>query len=76
MKKFLCVLLSMVWLFTMTACGKDAQPKNYENTKAAALKLFDDIYAEIIDMPKQSKKEILRVVTQWQAQASGPSSPD
>ena len=45
-------------------------------TEAAALKLFDDIYAEITDAPKQSKKEIIREVAQWQAQASGPSSPD
>ena len=44
--------------------------------EAAALKLFDDIYAEIIDVPKQSKKEIIREVAQWQVQASGPSSPD
>lgn len=44
--------------------------------EAAALKLFDDIYAEIIDTPKQSKKEIVREVAEWQAQASGPSSPD
>ena len=45
-------------------------------TEAAALKLFDDIYAEIIDTPKQSKKQIMREVAQWQVQASGPSSPD
>ena len=44
--------------------------------EAAALKLFDDIYAEIIDTPKQSKKEIIREVAEWQAQASGPSNPD
>ena len=44
--------------------------------ETAALKLFDDIYAEIIDTPKQSKKEIIREVAQWQAQVSGPSSPD
>ena len=55
MKKFLCVLLSMVWLFTMTACGKDAQPKNYENTKAAALKLFSE-----------KKEEFLSVVTEFE----------
>lgn len=45
-------------------------------TEAAALKLFDNIYAEIIDTPKQSKKEIIREVAQWQVQDSGPSSPD
>ena len=45
-------------------------------TEAAALKLFDDIYAEITDAPKQSKKKIIREVAQWQAQASGPSSSD
>ena len=52
--------------------NRDLSPE----TEAAALKLFDDIYAEIIDTPKQSKKEIIREVAQWQAQASGPSSPD
>lgn len=46
------------------------------DTEAAALKLFDDIYAEIIDTPKQSQKEIIREVIEWQAPASGPSSPD
>ena len=44
--------------------------------ETAALKLFDDIYAEIIDTPKQSKKEIIREVAKWHQQASGPSSPD
>lgn len=39
-------------------------------TETAALKLFDGIYAEIIDTPKQSKKE-----TMWQAQDFGPTSP-
>ena len=52
--------------------NRDLSPE----TEAATLKLFDDIYAEIIDTPKQSKKEIIREVAQWQAQASGPSSPD
>lgn len=45
-------------------------------SEAAALKLFDDIYAEIIDTPKQSREEIIREVTEWQVPASGPSSPD
>ena len=45
-------------------------------TEAAALKLFDDVYAEIIDTPKQSKKEIIREVAEWQAPDSGLSSPD
>lgn len=44
--------------------------------EAAALKLFDDIYAEIIDIPKQSKKEIIREVKQWHQPDFGPSSPD
>ena len=52
--------------------NRDLSPE----TETAVLKLFDDIYAEIIDAPKQSKKEIIREVAQWQAQASGPSSPD
>lgn len=45
-------------------------------TEAAALKLFDDIYAEIIDTPKQTARQIRKEVAQWQVQASGPSSPD
>ena len=45
-------------------------------TEAKALKLFDDIYAEIIDTQKQSKKEIIQEVAQWQAQDSGPLNPD
>lgn len=44
--------------------------------EAKALELFDDIYAEIIDTQKQSKKEIIQEVAQWQAQDSGPLSPD
>ena len=52
--------------------NRDLSPE----TEAAALKLFDYIYDEIIDTPKQSKKEIIREVAQWQVQASGPSNPD
>ena len=52
--------------------NRDLSPE----TETAALKLFDDIYAEIIDTPKQSKKEIIREVAQWQAPVFGPSSPD
>lgn len=44
--------------------------------EAVALKLFDDIYIEIIDTPKQTAKQIREEVKQWQALASGPSSPD
>lgn len=46
------------------------------DVEVAALKLFDDIYVEIIDTPKQPARQICKEVTQWQAQASGPSSPD
>ena len=52
--------------------NRDLSPE----TETAVLKLFDDIYAEIIDAPKQSKKEIIREVAQWQVQASGPSNHD
>ena len=52
--------------------NRDLSPE----TEAAALKLFDDIYAEIINTPKQTSRQIQREVAQWQAQASGPSSPD
>ena len=55
MKKILCVLLSVGLLFSMTACGKSAQPQNYENTKAAALELFFD-----------KKEEFLFVVTEFE----------
>ena len=45
-------------------------------TEAAALKLFDEVHAELIDTPKQTRKEIMREVAAWQAPDSGPSSPD
>lgn len=44
--------------------------------EASALKLFDDIYTEIIDTPMQTARQIRKEVAQWQVQASGPSSPD
>ena len=52
--------------------NRDLSPE----VEAAALKLFDDIYAEIIDAPKQTTRQIRKEVAQWQVQASGPSSPD
>ncbi len=45
-------------------------------TEAAALKLFDNIYAEIIDAPKQTAQQIRTEVKEWLVQASGPSSLD
>ena len=45
-------------------------------TEAAALKLFEDIYAKLIEMPKQSKGEIVKEVTSWQPLDSGLSNPD
>lgn len=44
--------------------------------EAAALKLFDEIYAVLIDDRKQSPNEIIREVTQWQPQDYGPLSAD
>ena len=44
--------------------------------EAAALKLFDDIYAEFIEMPKQNKSQIVKEVAMWQPQDSGLSNPD
>lgn len=44
--------------------------------EVAALKLFDNIYAEIIDTPKQTAQQIRKEVAQWQVQDFGPSSPD
>ena len=52
--------------------NRDLSPE----VETAALKLFDDIYAELIKMPKQSKGEIVKEVAMWQPQDSGPSSPD
>ena len=43
--------------------------------EAAALKLFDDIYAELIEVPKQSKGEIIKEVKSWQPPDSGPLNP-
>ena len=44
--------------------------------EAAALKLFDDIYAKFIEMPKQNKSQIVKEVAMWQPQDSGLSNPD
>ena len=52
--------------------NRDLSPE----VEAAALKLFDDIYAEFIEMPKQSKGEIIKEVTNWQPPDSGLSNPD
>ena len=45
-------------------------------TEAAALKLFDDIYAEIIDTPKQTARQIRKEVSEWQVMDSRPLNPD
>ena len=45
-------------------------------TEAAALSLFDAMYAKFLDTPKQSKEEIIREVSVWQAPDSGPLNPD
>lgn len=58
--------------------GKLSELLNRElspETEATALWLFDEIYAEIIDTRKQSKREITEEVSTWQAPDSGPSSP-
>ena len=52
--------------------NRDLSPE----VEATALKLFDDIYAEFIEMPKQNKSQIVKEVAMWQPQDSGPSSPD
>ena len=46
------------------------------DVEAAALKLFDEIYTKFIEVPKQSKSEIVKEVTSWQPPDSGPSNPD
>ena len=52
--------------------NRDLSPE----VEAAALKLFDDIYAEFIEMPKQNNNQIVKEVTNWRPQDSGPSNPD
>ena len=52
--------------------NRDLSPE----VESAALKLFDDIYAELIQVPKQSKGEIIKEATNWQPPDSGPSNPD
>ena len=44
--------------------------------EAAALKLFDEIYAQLIQVPNQSKGEIIKEVTNWQPPDSGLSNLD
>ncbi len=41
-----------------------------------ALKLFDNIYAQLLEATKQSKQEIVEEMMAWQAQDSGPSNLD
>ena len=41
-----------------------------------ALKLFDNIYAQLLEATKQSKQEIVEEMMQWQAQDSGQSNHD
>ncbi len=41
-----------------------------------ALKLFDNIYAQLIEPTKQSKQEIVEEMMQWQVQDSGQSNHD
>ena len=43
--------------------------------ETAALKLFDDIYSKLIEVPKQSKGEIIQEVIRWPPPDSGPSNP-
>ena len=45
-------------------------------TETAAIKLFDEIHADITEPPKQTAAEIRREAAQWQVQDSGRSSPD
>ena len=52
--------------------NRDLSPE----VEATALKLFDDIYAEFIEMTKQNKKQIVKEVANWQPQDSGLSNPD
>ena len=52
--------------------NKELTPK----LEAVALKLFDEIYAELIDDRKQPPNEIQEEVTQWQPPDYGPSSAD
>ena len=44
--------------------------------ESAALELFDALYEEILDTPKQSRKKIIQEVKRWQVPDSGPLSPD
>ena len=50
--------------------NKDLTPQ----TEAAALRLFDAIYAELIDDRKQTPAEIQEEVMRWRPPDSGPSS--
>ncbi len=56
--------------------GKLCELLNQElspETEAAALKLFDEIHAELLSDKRQSISEIRKKVIEWQQQASGPS---
>lgn len=56
--------------------GKLCELLNQELTpelQTAALKLFDEIYAKLLDCGRQPVAEIRSEVVSWQQQASGPS---
>ncbi len=59
--------------------GKLCELMNRElspETEAAALQLFDDIYAEFLDDRRQTAAEIRKEVRQWQPPDSGPLRAD
>ncbi len=61
--------------FYRALCDLLNQPPTPE-TEAAALKLFDEIHAELMAGKRQSAAEIRKEMIEWQPPASGPSKTD
>lgn len=56
MRRFVCILLSVVLFFSMTGCEKRSQPPSYENTKAEALALFYDKKEEFLSVVEEFER--------------------
>ncbi len=61
--------------FYRVLCDLLNQPPTPE-TETTALKLFDEIHAELLSDGRQPVSEIRKEVKLWQQQASGPSKTD
>ncbi len=64
------------FFYFMRALGRLINAAPTPKVEEEALKLFDNIYSQLIEATKQSKQEIVEEMMTWQAQDSGPSNHD